>query len=322
MYIMKEMWVDIVSCKVIVTGASGFLGFNLCKQLNSEGAEVYAIVRPGSKKVTELQKICTDVIECNLFEIDTLDSKLEQYGKGFDVFYHLAWEGVYGVDSRNCDIQLDNAKATCKAVEVATKLNCKTILLADSIMEYGCMKDISADGAKPGFRNIYYGAKQVAHIMAKTLCASLDIAYVEATISNIYGPGTHGFISDVLNAFLKNEEMAFSSCEQKYDFIYIDDAIKQISVVGQQGKPFSKYYIGYEPQKLKNFINIVKECTDYKKEIGFGKIKTAVIDMDVSDFDTQKISKEFGLYPQTTFREGIQKMIDWINFENNNQRGY
>lgn len=308
-----------MSCKAIITGASGFLGFNLCKQLKSEGDETYAVVRPGSKKIPELKKICTEVIECDLFKIDTLGDKLKPYGNRFDVFYHFAWEGVYGNDSKNCDIQLNNAKATCNAVETAKKLNCKTILLADSIMEYGCMKDISVDGAKPGPRNIYYSAKQAAHIMAKTLCASLDIAYVEATITNIYGPGTHGFVSDVLNAFLKNEEMDFSSCEQKYDFIYVDDAIRQISLIGQQGKPFNKYYIGYGPQKLKNFINIMKDCTNYEKEIGFGRINAAVVDLDVSDFDTEKIGKEFGLYPQITFRDGINKMIEWMKSENNNQ---
>lgn len=80
--------------KVIVTGASGFIGKALVKRLLKDNVEVWAIVRDRKKldniEITPKLKI----IESELKEYKNLEGKINE--KNFDIFIHLAWDGVYG----------------------------------------------------------------------------------------------------------------------------------------------------------------------------------------------------------------------------------
>ncbi|MCI1245319.1 MAG: NAD(P)-dependent oxidoreductase [Bacilli bacterium] len=306
--------------RIIISGSNGFIGTNLTNYALNHGVEVFALVFPGTV-CSFVSSPLLHIIPFDLQKASSLPNLINE--RGFDCFYHFAWIGVFGKESADYITQTSNIVSACEAVKAAKELNCNTFIYPSSVMEYDCMRSSSAiDGAVPNSRTSYYGAKMAACLLAKHLASQIGINFVEAVLSNVYGPTLNpGFITNSLTKFLKGEHASFSSGEQFYDFIYISDAAKALYYVGDKRGAFASYYIGSEnPQKLKYFILDMKDCVDPNIKPGFGEIKTSVVDMNLNFFDTQKLSRETGFHQSVDFKTGILKTIDWLkkNSKNHN----
>ncbi|MBZ9686400.1 NAD(P)-dependent oxidoreductase [Clostridium estertheticum] len=304
--------------KAIVTGASGFVGGWLVKELVSRGVKVIAVVRSEESNMTVLRQYDNvSIVVCPIEKITTLPLLI--LDDDIDVFYHFAWAGTSGVDRADIKLQLSNVKATCDAVKVASEIGCIKFVNAGSIMEYEAVQYIPADGTEPVLSNIYSTAKQTADFMAKTLAVSLKLSYVNAIISNIFGTGekSERFINTAIRNFLNKGKTTFTHGEQLYDFIYASDAARAFYLVGQSGKSYTSYYIGNpKPYPLKDFITRMKNIVDENIELNFGEIPYQGALLKYTEFDTTKLHNEFGFETEVTFEQGIEKTVQWI--QNNN----
>lgn len=304
--------------KAIVTGAGGFVGSRLVKELTDNDVFVYAVVR----QETSLPELLTTnnlvrIVYCDMSELEILPDLIKD--DDIDLFYHLAWKGTSGKARGDYNLQIDNIKYSCNAVVSAHKINCKKFVYAGSIMEYESMSFVPQDGSSPGMGFIYSIAKQTAHHMTKTLAASFKIDFVSALISNIYGPGEESerFINTVINKFLKNEKMSFTSAEQLYDFIYITDAVYALYLIGPHGKNLTSYYIGNsEPRPLIEFIRRVYDSIKPDFNLVFGDLPSNGASLSYDEFDTSKLLVEFGFNPKTSFEVGVMETAEWIKNRN------
>lgn len=81
--------------KAVITGANGFIGTALCKELSAQGVRTIAIVRNSSINPSEISNLPNlKTICCDLSDIKNLDNYISE--KDIDVFYHLAWSGSAG----------------------------------------------------------------------------------------------------------------------------------------------------------------------------------------------------------------------------------
>lgn len=300
--------------KAIVTGATGFLGVWLVKELACQGIEVIAVVRSEQSEVGPLtQYDNVRIVVCPLADMASLPTLIED--KNVDVFYHLAWAGTSGVDRADIKLQLGNVQASCDAVKAAAEIGCSKFVNAGSIMEYEAMQYIPMDGSTPGLGSIYSAAKQAADFMAKTLAVSRSMPYVNAIISNIYGAGEKSarFINSTLRRFLNDERAAFTHGEQLYDFIYVSDAARAFYLIGENGKAYTSYYVGNQvPHPLKEFITRIRDVVDNTLELNFGEIPFQGALLLYDEFDMSKLNRELGFVPEISFEQGIEKTIGWI----------
>lgn len=308
----------------IITGANGFLGSHLAKALSKRDVKVYAIVKDETRNIKNLEHLKNiEIIYCDLFNLKKLKEKIEKVEKKtkkentktIDIFYHFAWAGTSGDERGNETLQLMNVQASCDALKVAKEMNIKNFIFPGSVMEYECQGCIPKDGQHPGLGNIYSSAKLTAHYMTKTLAAKLEMNYKTLIISNIYGPGeiSNRFINTTLLNLINRKETAFTEGNQPYDFIYIDDAISAMLLVGEKGKPFCNYYIGNKEQRpLKEYIKEMRDCIDKEIPLGFGKVPFNGEALTYKAFKTDTLEKEFNFKPEVTFKEGINQTIQWL----------
>ena len=242
--------------KVIVTGANGFIGTALCRELSNQGISVIAVVRNEEENISNIENLKgLRVVYSDLSEFKKLHKKISD--RDVDVLYHLAWVGSAGSLRGNSEVQFNNIRYTCDTVEACSKMNCKRFVFASSIMEYE-IEALMATDATPGINTLYSSAKVSADYMARTIAGSLEVDYIRAVISNIYGPGelSPRLVNTSIRKLLKGEHCAFSAGEQTYDFIYIDDAAKTFVAIGEKGVTNRTYYIGSQnPKPLKDYPN-------------------------------------------------------------------
>ena len=299
--------------KAIVTGANGFIGTALCKELANQGIEVIAIVRNEEENIEGIANLPRlGVVYCDLAEFKNLADYVKE--QDIDVLYHLAWVGSAGVLRGDINVQIQNIQYTCDTVKACAAMKCKRFVFASSIMEYEIEAVMSTD-TTPGINTLYSSAKVAADYMARTLAGGLDVDYIRAVISNIYGPGERSprLINTNLRKLLEGEHCSFSSGNQMYDFIYITDAAKSFVAIGENGVPNRTYYIGsQEPKALKLFLCEMRDQVDPNIKIGFGEIPFDGVSLTYNEFDIHTVERDTGFVPRVSFAEGIRNTIEWI----------
>lgn len=299
--------------KAIVTGANGFVGTAVCKELSEQGVEVIAIVRRPDELFSDIGKnYGFRIVYADLSNFRNLADFITD--RDVDVFYHFAWVGSAGTLRGDVDVQIKNVQYTCDTVRACSDMGCKRFVFASSIMEYEIEATMATD-VTPGLNTLYCSAKVAADYMARTIAGSLGVDYIRAVISNIYGPGelSPRLVNTSIRKMLKGEYCAFSAGEQLYDFIYVTDAAKTFVAIGVKGKSNRTYYIGsHEPKPLKEFLITLRDCVDPSIEIGLGKLPFSGVSLTYKEFDIYAVKNDTGFVPKISFKEGINKTVAWI----------
>lgn len=299
--------------KAIVTGANGFVGTAVCKELADQGVVVIAIVRHPDGIISSISEIKgIRIVYSDLSDFRRLSELIPD--RDIDVLYHFAWVGSAGPLRGDADVQMKNVQYTCDTVKACADMGCKRFVFASSIMEYEIEATMATD-ATPGINTLYCSAKVAADYMARTIAGSLDVEYIRAVISNIYGPGelSPRLINTSIRKMLKGEHCAFSAGEQLYDFIYITDAAKTFVAIGDAGKSNRTYYIGsQEPRPLKEFLCELRDCIDPSIKIGLGDLPFNGVSLTYKEFDINAVKNDTGFVPTVSFTDGVKNTVDWI----------
>lgn len=303
--------------KVVITGASGAIGRALIKVCIEAGYGVLAVVHRTSERTIELKTIDNC---CILYQnLSEYDSAIEEMTKqdiatdGYELFFHLAWMAPFGEGRNNLELQLENVKASVAAVHFAKALGCTSFIGAGSQAEYGRVIGKLSPNT-PTFPETGYGiAKLCAGQMTRLACEQMDMKHIWTRILSVYGPhdGIHSLISVAIDDMLNNRDTSFSPCDQIWDYIYSEDAARAMLLVAQKGNHGSLYVIGSgEARPLKEYIYTIAELTNYKKEIGFGKLDYNDKQVMHLHADISALT-ELDFKSQVSFEEGILNTIRW-----------
>lgn len=296
---------------VVVTGANGFIGAALCRELSAQGTGVIAVVNKSDSNIKDISGV--EVLHCELSQYRKLPDFIGR-NRNISVFYHLAWAGTSGALRGDVNVQLTNVKAACEAVGACSDIGCKRFVFAGSIMEYEIDAYMQTEKA-PARNMIYCTAKLSADYMARSVAADCGMEYIRAIISNVYGPGEYSarLINTSIRKMLRGEHCAFSSGEQFYDFIYIDDAVRAFINAGKCGHSNKTYYIGnVKPRKLKEFLCELRDAVNPDLMIGLGEILSNGASLFYDEFPLDNLYLDTGFVPKVDFASGIRKTVEWI----------
>lgn len=297
--------------KVVVSGANGFVGGAVTRELVANGIEVIALDMEGhNDNLPE-----SDLVRFYPFALDNAKELLERFtDRDCDTFYHFAWAGSAGPARADTELQLKNAQWTVDCLRMAKELGCTRFVNAGSIMELETMKAVFNAGNKPGMGYIYGSGKLVAHTMCKSVAADIGIDLLWAMITNAYGVGERSprMVNTTIEKCIRGEAPRFTAGTQNYDFVYIDDVARAFRLIGENGKPFNEYLIGSSNAKpLKEFLLEMKDAIAPDLDFIFGDIPFTGINQPLEDFDCSLTERDTGFRAQVSFAEGCRRTRDW-----------
>ena len=199
--------------KVLVTGAAGFIGAHVIRQLIAGGHDAVAAVRPGSAA----PRLADVRARCSLVELDVADAArvagvLREHRP--DAVIHLAWYAEPGRYRHALAENVDSLRATAGLLLAAAEAGCPRVVLGGSCVEH------AVGGAGP----IYDAAKAAAHRLGEGFSAA-GLRVACGHVFYLYGPweDRRRVLSSVIRSLLANQPIATTTGEQTRDYLHVAD---------------------------------------------------------------------------------------------------
>lgn len=303
--------------KIVVTGASSFIGKNFIIKALKSGAEVIGVVRENCNKIEDLKEMINfSYIECDMKDYALLGEKI---GK-CDCFVHLAWNGTRGNLRNNYIIQKENYDYSMLAIKsIIDTSECKRIILAGSQAEYGAYNSIITEEMESRPNTEYGKFKLKLYNDVLEICNKKNIEIKEPRFFSLYGESDFDgtLIMTLVKNMVENKPCELTECIQMWDFCYIDDAINAVLDLCLKNCSNGIYNIASGNIKiLKEYIENIRDILNSKSELFYGKVPYPVTGVVSIQPSIQKIKNETGWYPKVSFEEGINRIKNSLKKSN------
>lgn len=210
--------------RVMVTGASGFLGSHLCRRLHDEGAEISAISRNAHEDASERLRW----LQADLNDISTARRLLLEVRP--DVLFHLS-----GIASAVSGLELVLPTLHSLLVSTVNLLTIAAEIGIARVVLLGSLQEPMPDRADPTPSSPYAAAKWASSAYGRMFCRIYGLPVVNVRVFQTYGPGqdVRKLIPYVTLALLRHQRPQLSSGIWEADWIYIDDVISGLVAAAQ-----------------------------------------------------------------------------------------
>ena len=331
--------ISLSNTTVVVTGAAGFIGSYLSKNLlNSDssikiiGIDCLTDYYDVSLKEERLNMLSNYGDRFNFIKGDISDKSLidEIFSKYKpDVVVNLAAQAGVRYSITNPDAYIkSNLIGFYNILEACRHNPVKHLVFASSSSVYGTNKKVpySTEDKVDNPVSLYAATKKSNELMAHAYCKLYKIPATGLRFFTVYGPMGRPDMAyfKFTNKLVKGEPIEIYNMGDMYrDFTYIDDIVKGIVNVMQKspdetedGAPYKIYNIGNNnPESLMYFVETLEKCL-----INEGIIsepgKKVLLPMQPGDVyqtyaDVKELEKDFGFKPSTSLETGLANFAKW-----------
>lgn len=332
---------------ILVTGAAGFIGANLVKELLSttddkivgiDDLNTYYDVSLKEYRLKEIESLNGDFtfVKGSIADKALLDSLFETYN--FNIVVNLAAQAGVRYSITNPDVYIEsNMIGFYNILEECRHHPVEHLVYASSSSVYGSNKKVpySTDDKVDNPVSLYAATKKSNELFAHAYSKLYNIPSTGLRFFTVYGPAGRPDMAyfSFTNKLIKGETIKiFNYGNCKRDFTYVDDIVKGIKLVmdkapekknGEDGlpiPPYAVYNIGNNnPENLLDFVQILSEelvragvlPSDYDFESHKELVAMQPGDVPITYADTTALERDFGFKPSTTLRDGLRAFAEW-----------
>lgn len=296
----------------IVTGAGGFIGGALTDLLLDNGVTVYGVGTSEKSLARHSGKANFHPVIADFTKYGQLHELIRA---DVDVFYHFAWQGVFGEPFRDYRLQLSNAASAGDAVTEAVRIGCKKFVFAGTYNEIEVADHLDMSGQSPRYTCIYSAAKTAAEIVCKTIAANSGIAYSAGLTAMSYGENNRSMMlaNVVLKQLVHGESPRLIEGNIPYDFIYVDDIARAFYAIGEGGVHLRSYYVGHRTLRtFREYVTDIGQIVAPDVPLLFGAYPDDNSSRNYGKIDLDALYRDTGFECKADFRESILKTAAWI----------
>jgi dihydroflavonol-4-reductase len=229
--------------RVVVTGATGFIGGVVARQLRARGDDVIAIVRDPAR-ATDLGDVGIELAAGDLSEIDQIAGQLA----GADALVHMAGSYRIGIRPSERPAMLDaNVGTTARILDAAARAGTARIVYTSTVNVLGNTHNQVVDETYPrnlaeGFFSYYDLTKFVAHAQVAARIAG-GAPIVIAMPGGVYGPGDHSEAGGQLTLAHAGKLRSIALGDTGLSWTYVDDVADGIVRILDRGRLGESYIL-------------------------------------------------------------------------------
>lgn len=294
--------------RVLVTGATGFLGRHVISQIRAGEHNILGFTLKNDAPENSIEGI--QWLYGDLNDLAALKPAIRSFDP--QVVIHLAWQGIPDYSEVVSKINLNNSIQLFDFILKET--NCKKIIAAGSCLEYGKVKGICKESDPVAPNSFFAWAKHSLWQYLLLKCNARGVKLVWFRIFYAYGPGQRAgsLVPLLFAAFKENKVPDIAYPLNKNDFVFIEDIAQVFRLAVEEDIPTGIYNLGSGVSRsVYDICKIVEELLRPGPEISKGILKNGKKEKK-SDFasDMRKTIKSFSWRPGTTLEKGVAKHIE------------
>ena len=259
--------------KILITGATGFIGSNIANDLIDQEFELYATYRVDST----FEKCSQFKNKINWINTNNIEWKEQVKRIKPDQLIHVSWGGIRNEDRNNWDFQLRNFYLSKEYFDLAKECEVKKIIALGSQAEYGRYDFPVNERNLPKPENAYGAVKTLCANYLRTICNNSNTDWYWIRVYSVFGEreNSNWLIPTVILKLLMNESVSLTACEQYYNFMYIKDFSNQLITIVQSIESKSGIYniCCSKSIKLKNILTEIAKLLNVSLDLlKFGSI--------------------------------------------------
>ena len=322
--------------KILITGASGFIGSFIVEEALRRGFDTWAAVRKSSSK-EYLKDERINFIELNLSSLEQLTEQLRPHQ--FDYVVHAA--GVTKCLNKH-DFSRINTEGTIHLVEALQELKMplKRFIFVSSLSVFGAIREQQpyeeireSDTPQP---NTAYG---LSKLEAERFLEGLNgFPYVILRPTGVYGPREKDYFL-MAQSIKQHIDLAVGYQRQDITFVYVSDVVQAVFLALEKGKTGRKYFLSdgevYQSTTFSDLIHeelgrpwwiritapvwVLRVVTFFGEYTGRLTGRVTALNNDKYNIlrqrnwrcDIQPAIDELGYHPQVLLPEGVKRAIKW-----------
>jgi CDP-glucose 4,6-dehydratase len=218
--------------RVLVTGASGFLGGALTRRVLELGAEVAVLERePSPSSLLVLEGLAD---RCERRPGDVTDAELvDRAVAGCDTVFHLAAQPIVGTANRSPRETFEvNVRGTWNVLEACRAAGTERVVVASSDNAYGPGAGVPyrEDSSPLHAARPYDASKAAADVIARSYWTAFGVPVATTRLGNVYGGGdrnTTRLVPGAIRELLAGRRPVIRSDGSPLrDLLYVEDAVE------------------------------------------------------------------------------------------------
>lgn len=292
--------------RVLLTGASGFIGRQLLDRLTENGEDVTAVCR------TPPDDVSGDAtwIAGNLEDLSFVEELFASYRPL--IVFHLAGH-VTG--SRELDAVLptfrSNLEATINVMTLAARTEADRVILAGSLEE----PDPDNTPAVPC--SPYAASKWAASGYARMFHRLYGLPVTTARIFMVYGPGPQDIdklAPYTIRTCLANRPPEIRSADRPVDWVYIEDVVDGLLTMAATDRDLGGKTVELGSGRLTPIREVVTEIvrlTGCSADPDFGSASPRAFER-LARASPEETAEQIGWHPETSLEEGLRRTVEWF----------
>lgn len=327
--------------RVLVTGATGYIGKEIVSELSDDNFEVFGIGNSNLK---------SDQQEKNFFQIDI--TKLEELAKldelvQIDVVIHSAGLAHQFKKIEKQRFEQVNVEGTKNILNSAIRLKIKHFVLISSTAVYGIEKKVNGQVKVIDENSIcqpetfYAESKLAAEKIAVEICTANNIDLTIFRLAPVIGEENAGNVARLIESIDRRRFIWIGNGENYKSLIYKRDVARACrKVLVNKMNKIEIFNLASDPVKMQDFVaaaakflgrnipsisippKIVETVFAINRKIfKIAKIQnlSQTIEKWLSDdvYSAEKFKNEYNFRPQTDSIEALRKQVQWYKRKNN-----
>jgi nucleoside-diphosphate-sugar epimerase len=295
--------------RVVLTGASGFVGRQVLASLLAAGHEVHALARtaPADAERSAATWHEIDLLADPALRSGGLLAEIEP-----EVLVHLAWyaeHGAYWHSSEN----VRWVEASLALLRAFAAAGGRRTVIAGTCAEYEWSREVYAEDAPLHPATLYGAAKHGLHLVAAAFAEQAGIELAWARLFFLYGPHEDPgrFVPSLVAALLRSEAAPMTEGLQRRDFLHVADVGAALAALADSGLTGPVNVASGEAVELRELAGLIGELTGHPELLQLGALPTREGEPAELRADTSRLRDELGWRASLTLEQGLADTIAW-----------
>ncbi len=303
--------------RVLVTGATGFIGSNLVRRLLKEGHEVSILTRGSSSSLWRIEEVKDKlrIINASLVDYEAVEKAVAEIKP--EIIFHLATYGGFSSE-RDTDRIIDtNITGTLNLFRACSKQGFSLFVNTGSSSEYGIkerpMKE--TDSLEPV---TYYGATKASmSLFLSRIAKSQGLNIVTIRPFAVYGyfEEKNRLVSYLILSCIEGRNPELSTPSSVRDFIFVEDLVEgYMATIDKKNIEGEVFNLGTGVQySVGDIARLTIELSGKSLKPVYGtRQSTQKVEPHCWVADASKAEKLLGWKPKHDIRQGLKKDMEWF----------